>query len=300
MKFSIVTPAYNSERYIRETIESVIRQKGAFSIEYIVLDNQSTDRTCDIAKEYQQQLTAGTTAIHCHDVQLHLYSERDVGMYDAIKKGFARATGEVHAWVNSDDMYLPGAFDVVQRTLSKYPQIAWLKGITSYINEHSTVYAAGQCNLYRQDFIEAGLYGPVLRFIQQDSVFWRATLWQESGGVDETLSLSGDYFLWKAFSKVTPLYSLNAHVSCFRKRTNQKSSDTEAYFREIESISKVDPHLSRRIRRRMSCIERLPRPLRPLCYRVAFGQHKHHLVLLENGTVPTLVEDEYFALKNML
>lgn len=300
MKFSIVTPAYNSERYIRETIESVIKQKGNFSIEYIVLDNQSTDRTCNIVNEYQELLSAGKIAIHCNGVQLHLYSEQDSGMYDAIKKGFARATGDVYAWINSDDIYLTGAFDIVQRTLEKYPEISWLKGITSYINENSTIYAVGNCNLYRQDLIRAGLYGPVLHFIQQDSVFWRAELWQKSGGLDARLTLAGDYFLWKSFSELAPMYSLKAYLSCFRRAPNQKSADIEAYFREIEKYSPLDKLLSSKVGRFFSRIESLPRSLRPLGYRLVFGQHKHYLVMLENDVVPCLMEGEYFVLKDMI
>lgn len=300
MKFSIVTPAYNSERYIRETIESILKQKGEFSIEYIVIDNQSTDRTCNIVKEYQELLAQGKIAIHCYGVQLHLYSEQDSGMYDAIKKGFARATGDVFAYINSDDIYLSGAFDIVQRTLKKYPEISWLKGITSYINENSTIYAVGRCNLYQQDLIRAGLYGPVLHFIQQDSVFWSAELWQKSGGVDDKLSLAGDYFLWESFAKLAPLYSLNAYVSCFRKLANQKSTDIQAYFQEIERFSTLDERLSRKGKRYAMYIESFPRFLRPFYYRLIFGVHKHHLVKLENGVVPCLIEGEYFVLKDMI
>lgn len=299
MKFSIVTPTYNSERYIRETIDSVIKQKGDFSIEYLVLDNRSTDRTCNIVRQYQGSLATGEMGIFCNNVQLHLISERDSGMYDAIKNGFARATGDVYAWINSDDIYLSGAFDIVKRTLEKYPKISWLKGITSYINEHSTLFDAGRCYLYRQDLIRAGLYGPILYFIQQDSVFWRADLWQKSGGVDSKLTLAGDYFLWRSFAKLAPLYSLNAYVSCFRKLANQKSSDIQAYFDEIEKYSTLDEHLSRKFKRYFLQIESLPLSLRSIFYRLAFGQHKHHLVMLEKGVVPCLREGEYFVLKDM-
>ena len=300
MKFTIVTPSYNSERYIRETIESVIKQRGEFSIEYIVHDNQSTDRTCNIVREYQELLAAGKIAIHCHGVQLHLYSEQDSGMYDAIKNGFARATGDVYAWINSDDIYLPGAFDAVQQTLKKFPEISWLKGITSYINENSTIYAVGNCNLYRQDLIRSGMYGPVLHFIQQDSVFWRADLWQKSGGIDAKFTLAGDYFLWNSFAELAPLYSLKASVSCFRKVPNQKSADIKAYFREIEKYSPLDKYLASKLRRYFARIECLPGILRPLCYRLAFGRHKHHLVILKNSVAPCLMVGEYFALKDMI
>jgi glycosyltransferase involved in cell wall biosynthesis len=300
MKFSIVTPTHNSERYIRETIESVIKQKGEFSIEYFIFDNHSVDDTCSIVRRYQQSLAAGEVEIFCHDVQLHLVSEKDSGMYGAIKNGFARAAGDVYAWINSDDIYLAGAFDIVQRSLDQYPKILWLKGITSYINENSTIYSVGRCNLYRQDLIGAGVYGPILNFIQQDSVFWRSELWEKSGGVDEKYSLAGDYFLWKEFSKYTPLYSLNAYVSCFRKRPHQKSENINAYFQEIENCSGRAPFISNKLRQSLAAIELLPRRLRPHCYRLMFGLHMHHLLLLENGVIPRLIEGEYFALRDML
>jgi glycosyltransferase involved in cell wall biosynthesis len=299
MKFSIVTPAYNSGRYIRETIESVIKQKGDFSIEYLVLDNQSTDDTCSIVRHYQQSLNEGKTALFCNDVQLHLISEKDSGMYDAIKKGFARSTGDIHAWINSDDIYLPGAFDIIQRTLQKYPQISWVKGVTTYINENSTMVSSGRCFLYRQDFIKAGLYGPALYFIQQDSVFWRKELWSKSGGVDARLSLAGDYFLWKAFAQFEPLYSIKAFVSCFRRVADQKSSDIKAYFKEIEDVCPPDKPLEQKVKRYFSRIEPLPKVFRSLIYRLVFGPHGHHLVTLEEGQFPRLNEGGYFSLKEL-
>ena len=298
MKFSIITPSCNSEKYIRETIESVIRQRGDFSIEYFVLDNLSSDRTCDIVREYQELLVTGKMVVHCRDVQLSLITEQDSGMYDAISKGFKNACGDIYAWINSDDIYLPGAFDIVQRTLSKYPEISWLKGITSYMNENSTIYEAGCCFLYRQDWIKAGLYGTALYFIQQDSVFWRAKLWQEGDEINKNLSLAGDYFLWKSFAKSAPLYSLNAYVSCFRKAPGQKSTDINAYWREIEEFSILTNGLSGRARRYL--LERmgaLPRFLRSFCYRMVFGRHEHYLVTLENGVHPCLRKGDYFALK---
>lgn len=299
-KFSIVTPAYNSEKYIRETIESVITQKGNFSIEYIVLDNLSTDSTCSIVKEYQGLLTGEKSRISCCGVQLHLISAHDSGMYDAISAGFARAHGDVFAWINSDDIYLPGAFDIIQRTLEKYPEILWLKGITSYINRSSTIYAAGRCNLYRQDWIKAGLYGTVLYFIQQDGVFWRSDLWEKSGGVNNALSMAGDYFLWKSFAKLTPLYSLNAYVSCFRKSPDQKSTDIQAYWHEIEETSALDKQLSSKVRRYFALMESLPRFLRPLYYRLVFGQFPHYLVTIDKDVDPWLWKGNYYNLKDMI
>lgn len=300
VRFSIVTPAFNSERFISSTISSVISQEGKFSIELIIMDGGSTDGTQEIVRQYQRLILENKHLVRCDEVVIHWHSEKDAGMYDAIKKGFARATGDVFAWINSDDIYLPGAFDIVQRTLKKYPEISWLKGITSYINENSTIYAAGQCNLYRQDLIRSGLYGPSLYFIQQDSVFWRAGLWKKSGGVDEKLTLAGDYFLWKSFAQFAPLYSLKAYVSCFRRAPNQKSSDIQAYFREIEKISPLDTHEATKICNNYKRLESLPGVLRPFYYRLVFGRYRHQLIILEKCVEPVLVEGDYLQLKGML
>jgi glycosyltransferase involved in cell wall biosynthesis len=297
LNFSIVTPAYNSEKYIRETIESVITQKGDFHIEYFVLDNHSSDRTAVIVREYQELLATGKLHVSCRGIQIKLISERDSGMYDAIKKGLSQAHGDVYAWINSDDVYLPGAFDIIQKTLEKYPEISWLKGITSYMNEYSTIYAAGECCLYRQDWIKAGLYGTALYFIQQDSVFWRADLWKKSGGVDNKFSMAGDYFLWKSFAEFTPLYSLRAYLSCFRKRTHQKSSNMQSYWKEIEETCTPDQRLASKVKRYFGRIEYLPWVFQPFFYNCLFGQHKHYLVILENAAFPRLEVGNYHMMK---
>ncbi|HEY4500327.1 MAG TPA: glycosyltransferase, partial [Candidatus Paceibacterota bacterium] len=99
MKFSIVTPVYNGQAHIRETIESVLSQEGDFEIEYFIMDGGSTDATVEIVLEYASR-----------DKRVSVFSEKDSGMYDAVNKGFFKATGDVYAYINSDDVYEPGAF----------------------------------------------------------------------------------------------------------------------------------------------------------------------------------------------
>lgn len=240
MKFSIVTPSYNSQRFIRETVESVINQKGDFEIEYLIVDNFSTDQTKQIVNEYLDLLASGEFPIKCNGVKMKFVSDSDASMYEAIQKGFAQATGDIYAWINSDDIYLPGAFDIIQRTFSKFPQIQWLKGITSYINENSNIFTAGRCNLYQQDWIIQGVYGPLMHFIQQDSVFWRPALWEKSGGIDSKYKVAGDYALWRKFAQYEPLYSIYALVSCFRKVSGQKSEDPKKYWEEAFRLGTID------------------------------------------------------------
>ena len=298
MKFTIVTPTFNSQKFLEETINSIINQKGNFSIEYIIVDNCSTDKTKDIVFEYIYSLSSGKKIIQCKDVQIHFFSDQDNGMYHAIKKGFSKATGDIFAWINSDDIYLPGAFSIIKKTFSKYPQISWLKGRTSYINEDTAIYLAGPCFLYNQDWIRSGIYGPILYFIQQDSVFWKSKLWNLSNGVNPSYSFAGDFILWRRFAEFAPLYSLNTFVSCFRKVPGQKSEQIKAYWQEVKDYNLIKiKHKS--IKRFFNLESSIPRCLRPLCYRLILGNHTYHLVTLNESIEPCLMEGGFYELKKI-
>jgi glycosyltransferase involved in cell wall biosynthesis len=294
MKFSIVTPSFNSEKYIAETIECVLSQKGDFEIEYIIVDNCSDDNTVDIIKKYDNLLRTKNYDIKCNAMTLKYISEPDNGMYEALNKGFSLATGDIYAWINANDIYLPGAFAIVVKTFVKYTQIVWLKGITSYINENSTSYKAGKCLLYEQRWIQKGVYGRDAYFIQQDSVFWRADLWRRAGSFSPGLKLAGDYFLWKAFSQTAVLYSLNAYVSCFRKVDGQLSQNVEAYRRECKEITGSDNYSERKIEYYFHYEPLIPDVLRPFIYRLMFGDQNLHLVELMNGDEPVLGAASYY------
>lgn len=297
MKFSIITPAHNSERFIAETVESVISQKGDFSIEYIVMDNCSTDRTLSIVEEYQRSIKSGVHRIHCNDVHIRLVSEPDTGMYDAVNKGFSHATGDVYAWINSDDIYLSGAFSSVQRALAKFPEIHWIKGITSYIDENSTIYSAGECHLYVQEWIKEGIYGPVLYFIQQDSVFWRPGLWELVKDKVSEYFLAGDYFIWRRFAEQYSLYSMNAYVSCFRKVPGQKSEAMDRYWNEALARDGFNEQLASKIRIYNKLLSFLPNAM---IHQVLFGDQRAHLVSLGDSISPELFEGSIAELNRKL
>lgn len=296
MKLSIVTPSYNSEKFISETIDSVISQKGNFEIDYVVIDNCSTDSTIEILKRYEKLINDGWFKPRCKGLRFRWISEKDNGMYDAIKKGFSVATGEIFAWINADDIYLPGAFDVITKVLCKYPQIKWLKGITSYINQSSTVIEAGNCYLYDQSWIQKGIYGRYTYFIQQDSVFWRRELWENAGGTNSSLKRAGDFELWTRFAMICPLYTLKAYLSCFRRVEGQLSQDIDAYYKECEKVStQVDSRTISKINRYFYFERRFPERLRPIIYQTIFGHKDLFLVELVNGTEPNLKRVNYYV-----
>jgi glycosyltransferase involved in cell wall biosynthesis len=229
MKFSIVTPAFNSEKWIRETIESVLTQQGNFEIEYFIIDGGSKDATFEIAEEYRKQLESGTFPIICNHITMKCFSESDKGMYDAINKGFAKVTGDMYAWINADDIYAPHAFQAVTDCLTEYPEIDWLKGLSGYIDANSKHIRDGKLLIHHKDWIEKGIYGKESYFIEQDSMFWRNNLWKKITSIPTDYSAAGDYFLWMQFAKWSPLISFDAHISFFRKHAGQKSKDVKVY-----------------------------------------------------------------------
>lgn len=248
-KFSVVTPTRNAERYLAQTISSVVSQQGEFDIEYLIVDGGSTDRTLEIAEAFLADLERINGDRHSGCVSLSVLRGRDQGMYEAVNRGFSQATGDIFSWINADDIYLPGAFARVARVFSVRPEVQWLKGVTSYIDEKGRTVSPGRCYLYAQEQIRRGLYGREAYFIQQDSVFWRAGQWRDVGGIDESFRLAGDYELWMRLAEHTVLYSLNAPVSCFRKVGGQLSEDLAAYRKEQERISRPCNFRDRLLRR---------------------------------------------------
>jgi glycosyltransferase involved in cell wall biosynthesis len=229
MKFSIVTPTYNMERWVVETIESVISQEGDFEIEYIIVDDSSTDKTFLIIEDYRKRLESGIYPIRCKKVSMICVSQEKTGMYEAINRGFARATGDICAWINADDVYKPGAFASMTLAFSTFPETQWIKGITSTIEEDSSESRAGSCKLYIQDWLKLGIYGQEAYFVEQDSVFWRKELWQKVGPMPKEMRSATDYWLWIQMAQHTPLWSLNTPTSSFRKREGQISKNVERY-----------------------------------------------------------------------
>lgn len=239
MKFSIITPAYNMENWIEETIKSVLSQAGDFEIEYIIMDGGSTDGTVEIIKKYDQLIQSGAWPISCNSIAFAWRSEKDTGMYEAINRGFLKATGDIFAWINADDIYKAGALSAIQTVFGKFPDIQWVKGITGTIDENSKKLRQGVCSLYSQEWLAKGIYGQEAYFVEQDSVFWKSNLWRKAGPVPAHLRYAGDYWLWIQFAKHAPLWPLNIPVSCFRKRENQISKDIAKYKHEQ---SEIRPH----------------------------------------------------------
>lgn len=183
---SIVTPSYNQAFFLEEAIYSVLSQNYA-NLEYIIIDGGSTDGSQEIIQKYNNQLTDWV-------------SEPDLGQTDAINKGFARAHGDIFAWLNSDDRYQPGAFGEAVAFLKDNPQVGMVYGDANLIDETGNVLAkfpAAQTD-YRR--LRRGYV-----HIPQQSAFFRADLWRKVGPLDPSFYFAMDYDLWVRLAKCAPL-----------------------------------------------------------------------------------------------
>jgi len=299
-KFSIVTPTLNCEEFLSETIESVISQRGNFEIEYIVIDGGSTDGTQYLVEGYQKKLQEKSVLINCKSVEIIFESGKDSGMYGAINKGFEKATGQYYAWINSDDIYLPDAFHTVLRMFQAYPDIKWLKGITSYINNKSAIYKSGMNYIYNKNWITLGVYGRSKQFIQQDSVFWTKDLWNKAGKIDLSYKVAGDFYLWAKFSQHTNLVSVNAYLSCFRKVAGQLSSDLGLYRHEMDSWNILSKKITLKIKAYDFFEKFIPFFAKPLFYRLTFGEHEFDAIKISSNGEFTRTRGSYYKVSSFI
>ena len=224
-KITIVTPCYNSEKYIEQCILSIKNQTYT-NIEHIIVDGGSCDSTLDIIKKYE------------NTYNMQWISEKDEGMYDAITKGFKYATGDIYAWLNSDDMYMPWACELIATVMSK-TGIEWCIGVPCVYTEKGIAhYIPRVMPVYPRNLIKRGYFdGRTSLFLQQESMFWKKRLWEENSNVINKYKMAGDFYLWKAFAKENKLYTIDSVISGFRMHDQQKSQDKNAYYDEIGDLS---------------------------------------------------------------
>ena len=202
---SIITPSFNQARYIEATIQSVLGQDYP-RIEYIVIDGGSSDGTVDLLKKYDHKLA-------------YWVSEKDKGQTDAINKGFARATGDILAWINSDDTYEPGAIAAAVKYLQEHPEAGMVYADCNFINEDGRVigrFGSAQTDyrLLRQGYVH----------IPQQTMFFRADLWKQVGPLDPSFYFAMDYDLWTRIAARSPIQYLPGQVwANFRLHTSGKT-----------------------------------------------------------------------------
>jgi glycosyltransferase involved in cell wall biosynthesis len=198
-KILLVTPVFNSASYLEATIRSVLSQQYP-SLEYVVVDGGSTDGSVEIIRKYEPQLHAWV-------------SEPDQGMYDAINKGFARSSGELMGWISATDLLHAGSLFVVGSVFRQFPEVEWITGRPTGFNDDGMAVEVLKLRQWSRMPFLAGAN----RYIQQESTFWRRSLWERAGGrVDDSRRSAGDFELWVRFFRYAKLYAVDALIGGFR------------------------------------------------------------------------------------
>jgi len=207
---SIITPSYNQAKYLEQTIQSVLNQDYP-RIEYIVVDGASKDGSVDIIKKYANRLT-------------YWESKKDKGQADAINKGFTHATGEIIAWLNSDDYYLPGAVRAAVKVFEENPDVVLVYGNMLAVDENSTTF---NTLTYKQLTLE-DLF--CFQIIGQPAVFMRRSALQKTSGLDLTYHFLLDHLLWIKIAKQGKIMHVNQTWAAARYHAEAKNVAKAAEF----------------------------------------------------------------------
>ena len=201
-KITVVTPSYNQGAFLEQTIASVLGQRYE-NLEYIIMDGGSTDDSAAIIRRHEAQLA-------------YWVSEKDTGQAQALNKGFARATGDIFCWLNSDDFLLPGVLHEVARILGE---------------EDGLIY--GDCLSFTERGTRAGVNRPpvhnldLLKFVDyivQPSTFWTRSLWEKTGPLNEELHYAFDWDWYLRASELGKVRKVDRIFSAYRIHEAHKSS----------------------------------------------------------------------------
>jgi len=220
---SIVTPTFNQGRFIERTIKSILGQEYP-ALEYIVQDGGSKDETISILERYQPSLT-------------HWQSAKDNGQSEAINKGFKHANGEIMAYINSDDILLPGTLQYVAEYFETHPDVDVIYGHRILIDEFDHEIGRWVLPRHNTNIIKWADYIP------QETLFWRRRIWDKCGGkIDESFMFAMDWDLVLRFIEAGANFvRLPRFLGAFRVHTEQKT---------IANISNTGVEEMRRIRHR--------------------------------------------------
>jgi len=208
-RVTIVTPSFNQAEFLEETIRSVVEQDYP-NLEYFIVDGGSTDGSLQIIRRYERALAGWV-------------SEPDLGQTDAVNKGFSMATGDILAWLNSDDTYEPGAVRGAVEYLQQNTEIGLVYGKVYYIDglgQRIGRYPAGPTDHRR---LRRGV-----NTVSQQAMFFRSVLWRMVGPLDPTFYYAMDYDLWVRISAVSPIAYHDEHWANFRLHGDSKSMSAAA------------------------------------------------------------------------
>jgi glycosyltransferase involved in cell wall biosynthesis len=248
---SVVIPSYSQGRFLAENIVSVLSQQGNFYIDCIVVDGDSRDSSKEVIRNFEDLLKQDgnvscirglpfysnsgrrDSQVQCLGISYRWISEEDNGHYDALNKGFALSMGNIMTWLNSDDKYHPGCLQCVSDVFDSFGDVNWLTGMTTLwdINGKILHQKHEYKNVY--DFF-FGRYS----WIQQESTFWRRSLWEKSGAfITRNLKFMVDGELWCRFFSLDRLYHVDMPLGGYRLHdTNRAHGNSRAVDEEMHAV----------------------------------------------------------------
>ena len=224
-RITVITPSFNQGIYIEQTIKSIHSQDYP-NLEHLVVDGGSTDQTLDVLRKYEKQM--------------HWVSEPDRGQTHAINKGLQGATGDVICYLNSDDLFTPGALLKVGGFFRDHPQAFWLTGKCQIIDQNGQEMRRPG-TIYKNFWLHGHSLKvlSVMNYLSQPATFWRRGAFEQVGYLDERWYFTMDYDYWLRLGKHYRLWFLDEYLACFRVHPASKgSSSAKSQFDEELEVAK--------------------------------------------------------------
>ncbi len=246
---SIVTPSYNQAPYLEQTIQSVLGQDYP-NLEYLVIDGGSTDNSVEIIKKYAKTMESRSLLLGTRQQAVGLQSrtidywtsEKDRGQAEAINKGFARAKGEILAWLNSDDYYLPNAISAVVKSFEENPEVVMVYGDMLAVDGNGqTINILKYKQLSLEDLL-------CFQIVGQPSVFFRRRAFEKTGPLETTFHFMLDHHLWIRLAQqgrilhVPQVWSAARYHPAAKNRARAAEFGREAF--RVLDWAKVQPGLA--------------------------------------------------------
>jgi glycosyltransferase involved in cell wall biosynthesis len=265
---SIVTPSFNQARFLEKTIQSVLSQDYPH-IEYILIDGGSTDGSVEIVQKYSAHLACWV-------------SEPDRGQSDAIARGFSMASGDVFAWLNSDDLLMPSAVGIAVREFTRDPSLGLVYGDRIEIDAKGNAIGVVELPSHREAMFRRNFTIP------QETAFFRRHAYEAVGGVDATLHFAMDVDLWIRLARVAPMRHVPMFLGSYRRHASSKSvemeSEAEGARHRAETESVYRKHFGRGLPSpRAMALYRLARKARCAFERASEGYRQEKSRLLKES-----------------
>jgi glycosyltransferase involved in cell wall biosynthesis len=238
-RVSIVTPSFNQGPFLAETIESVLAQEGDFFIDYIISDGGSTDDSVRVIEKYDELLKSGRWPIKCRGIDYRWWSRKDDGQADAVNQGMAAARGEIIGWVNSDDIFEPGALGEACAFFVAHPEIDLIYGRGAHIAEDG-----GFLEWYPTEPFDSKRLLQTC-YICQPAAFFRRLVVERLGPLNVQLHYCLDYEYWLRAAEAVSIAYLEKHLASVRlyQETKTLSNRVGAYGEAIAVLKERFNHV---------------------------------------------------------